>query len=670
MVLGIMGLIISAIITGCVDLTRTNPLDPEGINFIGDLVFEDDFNDGDTNKWSLPSINGNVENDQFSLSGGESGFIYWAKADIGVSDFIFKAKATKKSGSGIGGYGLLFRYSSNQSFYQFSVNGSQYNFWKLVDNNWTEVRTWTSASTINGTDDLLKVDIKSSTIKLYVNDQLLATLNDSSLGSGTEIGLFVENDNHVHFDDVKVRSEQTPVFTPTPTSTATPTPTPIPTTTPTPSPTPSPSTNKPDLIVVSVDGPTTGSPGGSILLTDTVKNQGGVSAASFSVHFYLSTNTLITTSVDTLLGSRNVSSLSVGSSSIKSTSLDIPSSVSPGLYYLGAIVDKDDVVSEDDETNNTGFDPVQISVQSLTSPTPTPNASPTPSGILTWATKTSMPTARAFMASGVVNDKIYAIGGWNGSSVFTKVEEYNPANDTWTTKTSMPTDRWGLAAGVVSDKIYAIGGWDGSTLRTVEEYNPANNTWTTKTSMPSARREFAIGVVNNKIYAIGGCNINCSSVLTTAEEYNPATDTWTTKTSMPTARLGLAIGVVNDKIYAIGGFGSSGHLSKVEEYNPSNDTWTTKTTMPTARDSLAIGVVNSKIYAIGGCNNNCSSFLTKVEEYDPATNTWTTKTSMTVGRQGFALGVVGSKIYAIGGNQGSSIYLSTVEEGNIQSTET
>jgi fibronectin type 3 domain-containing protein len=277
-----------------------------------------------------------------------------------------------------------------------------------------------------------------------------------------------------------------------------------------------------------------------------------------------------------------------------------------------------------------------------------------------WVTKAPMPTGRGSLAVGVVNNMIYAIGGYNGSSYFTIVEEYDPATNQWTTKAPMPTARRGLATGVVNNKIYAIGGSNGgSQLATVEEYDPATNTWTTKASMPTSRGGLAISVVNNKIYAIGG---GYGSYLTTVEEYDPATNQWTTKAPMLTGRESLAVGVVNNKIYAVGGFnmGSSPsvYLPTVEEYDPATNQWTTKTPMPTGRDRLAIGVVNNKIYAIGG---SAATAPTIVEEYDSATNQWMTKAPMPTGRNDLAVGVVNNKIYAIGG----CCYLTTVEEGSF-----
>jgi len=128
-------------------------------------------------------------------------------------------------------------------------------------------------------------------------------------------------------------------------------------------------------------------------------------------------------------------------------------------------------------------------------------------GNITWVTKAPMPTARTYLAVGVVNNKIYAIGGSMGNrgcKHCTTVEEYDPMTDTWTKKASMPTGRDNLAVGVVGGKIYAIGGvgGNGDTLTTVEEYDPDTNKWTMKASMPTARWGLAVSVVNNKIYGI------------------------------------------------------------------------------------------------------------------------------------------------------------------------
>jgi N-acetylneuraminic acid mutarotase len=85
-----------------------------------------------------------------------------------------------------------------------------------------------------------------------------------------------------------------------------------------------------------------------------------------------------------------------------------------------------------------------------------------------------MPTPRDDAAAGVVNGRLYVIGGYNSTSGrLDTCEEYDPSTDTWTSRTSMPAVRAGAAAGVVNGRIYVIGGYNGTDhLTTCEEYMP------------------------------------------------------------------------------------------------------------------------------------------------------------------------------------------------------
>ncbi len=73
------------------------------------------------------------------------------------------------------------------------------------------------------------------------------------------------------------------------------------------------------------------------------------------------------------------------------------------------------------------------------------------------------------------------------------------AEGTWTQKADMPTARFVPSSGVVDGKIYVIGGTPGSpwdTISTVEVYDPATDTWTRKGNMPMVRAAGASSVVN------------------------------------------------------------------------------------------------------------------------------------------------------------------------------
>ena len=131
---------------------------------------------------------------------------------------------------------------------------------------------------------------------------------------------------------------------------------------------------------------------------------------------------------------------------------------------------------------------------------------------------TDMSTIRGYLTSAVVDEKIYCIGGYNGSSRLNTVEVYNPTTDSWETKSSMPTKREGLTSTVIDGKIYCIGGYNGSSrLNTVEVYNPTTDSWETKSSMPTNRSGLTSVVVDGKIYCIGG--YNGSSYLNKVEAY-------------------------------------------------------------------------------------------------------------------------------------------------------
>jgi N-acetylneuraminic acid mutarotase len=284
----------------------------------------------------------------------------------------------------------------------------------------------------------------------------------------------------------------------------------------------------------------------------------------------------------------------------------------------------------------------------------------------TWTTKTNMSTRRYIPSSGVVDGKIYVIGGIISNAVST-VEEYDPVTDTWTRKTNMPIAAGGAGNSVVNGRIYVIGGADSLNqplFSSVQEYDVATDTWAIKASMPAIRCWLSSSVVNGKIYAIGGAVVAYGTPLSTVEEYDPETDTWTRKADMPTARACLSTSAVNGKIYAIGGTLSNPYyqgLTTVEEYDPATDTWTSKTDMPTGRTYISTCAVNGKIYAFGGVKSHESDHVVTVEEYNPATDTWTRRADIPTARSGLAASMVNGKIYAIGGFGGGAA-ISTVEE--------
>ena len=86
-----------------------------------------------------------------------------------------------------------------------------------------------------------------------------------------------------------------------------------------------------------------------------------------------------------------------------------------------------------------------------------------------------MTTARNYLTSSAVGDKIYCIGGisiTSSSNYLSTNECYDTVTNAWTTKKAMTTARHYLTSSVVGDKIYLIGGENDVRLSTNECYIP------------------------------------------------------------------------------------------------------------------------------------------------------------------------------------------------------
>jgi N-acetylneuraminic acid mutarotase len=143
------------------------------------------------------------------------------------------------------------------------------------------------------------------------------------------------------------------------------------------------------------------------------------------------------------------------------------------------------------------------------------------------------------------------------------VEEYDPASNTWRERSAMPTPRNHAAIGVVNGKIYVIGGRVGaafiglaSDISVVEEYDPATDQWSgPRARMPIARSAIGAGVDGGRIYVAGGeyQDPHMMATFRAVEAYDPASNTWTEMPPMPVSRHGLAVGVIGNRLHVISG---------------------------------------------------------------------------------------------------------------------
>jgi hypothetical protein len=278
-----------------------------------------------------------------------------------------------------------------------------------------------------------------------------------------------------------------------------------------------------------------------------------------------------------------------------------------------------------------------------------------------WAELAPMHQARAYPGVGVVDGKIYAIGGEAENGVVGTNEEYDPATNTWVFKASMPVPMSAFVTAVFQNKVYCIGSglnevydpktdtWENKSAPSANGavfviddkiflvgqsatlvYDTKNNSWTAKAAMPVPLKYYNSFIIDNKINVIGANSASFSTVLN--QTYDTETNKWTMGT-VPPFDIGYGSsaatsGVFAPKlIYFINDNGQGDYITQF--FNPSNDSWGTGASMPTSRGEFNLAVLNDKLYAIGGATvsgeylpgftgySYKTNYFATVEEYTP-----------------------------------------------------
>ncbi|MCI2430356.1 right-handed parallel beta-helix repeat-containing protein [Candidatus Acetothermia bacterium] len=107
----------------------------------------------------------------------------------------------------------------------------------------------------------------------------------------------------------------------------------------------------------------------------------------------------------------------------------------------------------------------------------------------------------------------------SSGAIFTEI--YDPLTNTWQAGTALPKALGNIASVVINNRIYVIGG-DGSQEQcwasvqnhkpqaSVSIYDPLTNKWSSGPSLGVIRSEVAAAVVDKTIYAIGGRRERCT----------------------------------------------------------------------------------------------------------------------------------------------------------------
>jgi N-acetylneuraminic acid mutarotase len=182
----------------------------------------------------------------------------------------------------------------------------------------------------------------------------------------------------------------------------------------------------------------------------------------------------------------------------------------------------------------------------------------------TWQTRVPMPFSRQELATGVLNGKLYVIGGFDaGGRSTATVQVYNPTTNTWSSAYAIPYAVNHNSAAVAGGKLYSFGAGGGVFI-----YNPNNNSWGVVASTHYVHGDTAaVGVIDNRIYVAGGTSTPSQREL---EVYDPVANSWTIKAPMSVPRNHTAGGAIDGKFYVAGGRVSfnSPPTAALEVYNP------------------------------------------------------------------------------------------------------
>ena len=214
-------------------------------------------------------------------------------------------------------------------------------------------------------------------------------------------------------------------------------------------------------------------------------------------------------------------------------------------------------------------DHVSKDVLSLTVPTKLGEVEMATMKTAEWKKMPDMKECRMYPGVGVVDGKIYVIGGWGGGPYLNTVEVFLVKEGKWihsddhlsdrvprSTMTVPPppmtTERGSMGVAVVGKRIFVIGGHNGTGyLSMVEVLDTQTNKWSAIPSMITARYRMGIAVVDDRfIWILGGGTFGVPTDL--IEIFDVEEDEWIeSPAKMPSPMLINSAFVICRKIFVV-----------------------------------------------------------------------------------------------------------------------
>ncbi len=256
-----------------------------------------------------------------------------------------------------------------------------------------------------------------------------------------------------------------------------------------------------------------------------------------------------------------------------------------------------------------------------------------------WSDVVGLPEARYGLNAGVLNGRLYAIGGV-GSVTTNTVYRYDVTN--WTQVASMPQARLGMGVGTYSGALYAAGGVNGTMKAEVMRFD--GSSWTTVSNLPSARGYTSAGVLGGLLYVVAGRDSGGGPV-NSSYAYNG--NAWSSASNYPLSVYSLAAATVGTNLYGFGGYDNS--VAKNAVYGFDGTTWNARSNLPALRRDHGVAVANGLIYCFGG-RATASAAVTNAYRFDGSN--WRELLGLPAARMMLAAAELSNVVYAVGGHDG------------------
>jgi N-acetylneuraminic acid mutarotase len=296
-----------------------------------------------------------------------------------------------------------------------------------------------------------------------------------------------------------------------------------------------------------------------------------------------------------------------------------------------------------------------------------------------WTAAGNLPTALISAQSVVTKNRVYLIGGYNGTSdvstVYTAPINADGTLGAWSTGPSLPIPISFSQVIVTSNKVYLLGGY--STNSYISSIYSATinsdgtlGSWSLYGSLPGPLGASQAVITRGRVYLLGGRDNsgNTNIVYTALINADGTLGSWNTGTNIYTPVVSSQAVVTRDKVYLLGGYGTTFSTYHAQIFVASINTdgtigaWTGLGSIPASLALSQALVVKNRVYLLGG--NKAGTMTSDVYSApinpDGTLGTWTTVSSSLPGPLAYSQVITtNSKVYLLGGyaaNYTSVIY--------------